>query len=275
MAGASPPPSAPISPFFAISFYWFVSISLVFLNKILLSGEASLPAPLFVTWYQTACGVLLCYIFGEIGDAIRREKKEVRVVVRVRLVFLLPPIPFPANTQPSHPPVHVPPAWIRCPTKGDEESIFEQFPKFEYDLGTARKVLPASVCFIGMVSFNNLCIQYVDVSMYMIARSLTILFNIALGYVVLGDSTSLKAGACCLIVVVGFALGSMFTAQFSFLGSLFGLCASLFVALYSIFVKKVLPAVGDSKNKLQLYNSVNCAVGSAFGRASFVQQRRW
>ena len=224
-SGVSAPPTAPISPFFAVSFYWFVSISLVFLNKLLLSGEDSLPAPLFVTWYQTVCGVLLCYAFGEVGDSIRREKKE-----------------------------------------GDEESIFEQFPKFEYDLAVARKVLPASVCFIGMVSFNNLCIQYVDVSMYMIARSLTILFNIGLGYVVLGDTTSLKAGACCVIVVLGFALGSIFTAEFSFLGSLFGLCASIFVAMYSIMVKKVLPAVGDSKNKLQLYNSINCAVGALLQR---------
>ena len=77
MAGSSPA-SAPVSPLFAVAFYWFVSISLVFLNKFLLSGEASLPAPLFVTWYQTVCGVLLCYTFGEIGDSIRREKQEVR-----------------------------------------------------------------------------------------------------------------------------------------------------------------------------------------------------
>lgn len=36
-----------------ISLYWVVSISMVYLNKILLSNEeASIPAPLFVTWFQ-------------------------------------------------------------------------------------------------------------------------------------------------------------------------------------------------------------------------------
>jgi hypothetical protein len=36
-----------------IALYWVVSISMVYLNKILLSNEdASIPAPLFVTWYQ-------------------------------------------------------------------------------------------------------------------------------------------------------------------------------------------------------------------------------
>ena len=36
-----------------IASYWVVSISMVYLNKILLSNEeASISAPLFVTWYQ-------------------------------------------------------------------------------------------------------------------------------------------------------------------------------------------------------------------------------
>lgn len=39
-----------------ISAYWVVSISMVYLNKMLLSNpEASISAPLFVTWY----GVLM------------------------------------------------------------------------------------------------------------------------------------------------------------------------------------------------------------------------
>jgi solute carrier family 35 (GDP-fucose transporter), member C1 len=38
-----------------IALYWVVSISMVYLNKILLSNEeASIPAPLFVTWYQVS-----------------------------------------------------------------------------------------------------------------------------------------------------------------------------------------------------------------------------
>ncbi len=35
-----------------VASYWIVSISMVYLNKVLLSNEeASIPAPIFVTWY--------------------------------------------------------------------------------------------------------------------------------------------------------------------------------------------------------------------------------
>merc|ERR1711976_992372 len=44
-----------------VSLYWAVSISLVFVNKALLKGdELQLDAPLFVTFYQCVCTVLLC-----------------------------------------------------------------------------------------------------------------------------------------------------------------------------------------------------------------------
>lgn len=40
-----------------IAAYWIVSISMVYLNKMLLSNtDASIPAPLFVTWYVD-CGL--------------------------------------------------------------------------------------------------------------------------------------------------------------------------------------------------------------------------
>ena len=44
-----------------VALYWSVSISLVFVNKSLLKGdELKLDAPLFVTFYQCLCTVLLC-----------------------------------------------------------------------------------------------------------------------------------------------------------------------------------------------------------------------
>ena len=60
--------------------------------------------------------------------------------------------------------------------------------------------MPLSVIFVGMVVFNNLCLKYVEVSFYQVARSLTILCNIALTYVVLGKSTSPLALAVPLSV---------------------------------------------------------------------------
>lgn len=44
-----------------VALYWSVSVSLVFVNKSLLKGdELKLDAPLFVTFYQCICTVLLC-----------------------------------------------------------------------------------------------------------------------------------------------------------------------------------------------------------------------
>ena len=44
-----------------VALYWSVSVSLVFVNKSLLKGdELKLDAPLFVTFYQCICTVVLC-----------------------------------------------------------------------------------------------------------------------------------------------------------------------------------------------------------------------
>eukprot|EP01118_Nematostelium_gracile_P006704 TRINITY_DN2161_c0_g2_i1.p1 TRINITY_DN2161_c0_g2~~TRINITY_DN2161_c0_g2_i1.p1 ORF type:complete len:345 (-),score=69.55 TRINITY_DN2161_c0_g2_i1:560-1594(-) len=48
-----------------VSAYWFVSITMVFLNKYLLSSEdLKLEAPLFITWYQCVVTVGICWFFG-------------------------------------------------------------------------------------------------------------------------------------------------------------------------------------------------------------------
>ena len=44
-----------------VACYWFVSITLVFVNKSLLSGSTKLDAPLFVTFYQCVVTVAACY----------------------------------------------------------------------------------------------------------------------------------------------------------------------------------------------------------------------
>jgi GDP-fucose transporter C1 len=44
-----------------VACYWFVSITLVFINKSLLSGSEKLDGPLFVTCYQCIVTVAACY----------------------------------------------------------------------------------------------------------------------------------------------------------------------------------------------------------------------
>ena len=103
-----------------VATYWVVSISMVYLNKILLSNEdASIPAPLFVTWYQCVVTCIVCILLGHMGEKKRQEGVE---------------------------------------------SFLNEFPKVKFSLPTTIAVLPLSLIFVGMITFNNVCLQYVEVS---------------------------------------------------------------------------------------------------------------
>jgi solute carrier family 35 (GDP-fucose transporter), member C1 len=55
-----------------VSAYFIISISLVVVNKVLLSAGTSIPAPLFVTWFQCIVTVLICWACGEAGKKAER-----------------------------------------------------------------------------------------------------------------------------------------------------------------------------------------------------------
>jgi len=194
--------------FCVVAAYWFVSITLVFVNKSLLSGSLK-DAPLFVTWYQCLVTVLACYVLRQ---AARYLPGKV------------------------------------------------SFPELDLDLNIMKQLLPLSVVFVGMISMNNLCLKNVGVSFYYIGRSLTTVFNVLLTYFILGQKTSLSAIFCCLTIVGGFYLGVDQEDQagsFSLTGTIYGVLASLFVSLYSIYTKKVLPVVDGNIWSLTFYNNVN------------------
>jgi solute carrier family 35 (GDP-fucose transporter), member C1 len=107
--------------------YWVVSISMVYLNKVLLSNEeASIPAPMFVTWFQCVVTCIICVVLGDIGEKTRLEGVS---------------------------------------------SFFNEFSKVKYDIKVGMSVLPLSLIFVGMIAFNNLCLQYVEVSFCEYIRS--------------------------------------------------------------------------------------------------------
>ncbi|XP_014670767.1 PREDICTED: GDP-fucose transporter 1-like [Priapulus caudatus] len=137
------------------------------------------------------------------------------------------------------------------------------FPEFKIDLTIARQVLPLSVVFVAMMTFNNLCLKYVGVAFYYVGRSLTTVFNVALTYVILKEITSVKSVLCCLTIIAGFLLGvdqENVTGTLSVIGVVFGVLASLCVSLNAIYTKKVLPCVGDNIWSLTLYNNVNASI---------------
>jgi len=198
--------------FCVVAVYWFVSISLVFINKSLLSGSTKLEAPLFVTCYQCVVTVGACYL----------------------LRFL-------ARTAPDR----------------------ISFPTLALDVNILKQVLPLSVVFVGMITFNNLCLKNVGISFYYVGRSLTTVFNVLLTYFILGQKTSLAAIVCCAVILAGFFMGvdqEDVSGSFSLSGTIYGVMASLFVALFSIYTKKVLPVVDGNIWSLTFYNNVNACV---------------
>lgn len=111
-----------------------------------------------------------------------------------------------------------------------------------------------------MVTFNNLCLQYVEVSFYNVARSLTIVFNVILTWAMLGEGTSKATLVMLGIVIMGFLVGSGGEVNFSLLGTFFGVVSSIFVSLNSIYTKKVMPLVDNNQWTLSAYNNINASL---------------
>jgi GDP-fucose transporter C1 len=141
------------------------------------------------------------------------------------------------------------------------DSWMREFPTQVYETKIAMKVAPLSVCFIGMVTFNNLCLQFVEVSFYNVARSLTIVMNVIFTYIFLGVGTSVSTLGCLTVVIFGFFIGADGEVNFSLVGTIFGVTSSAFVSLNSIYTKSTLPKVGGDKWALAYYNNVNATLG--------------
>ena len=205
-----------------VTAYWLVSISMVYLNKFLLSNpDASIPAPLFVTWYQCLITCLIVDILGRIGNYTRS---------------------------------------VSSVTKTSNMSMFDKYQQVAYKRETGMRVLPLSIIFVGMITFNNLCLQYVEVSFYNVARSLSIVFNVMFTYLVLQEKTSLRVCGVLCIVILGFIVGIDGEVNFSMLGTLCGVVSSVFVSLNSIMTKKISKEVDIDNNGLLFYNNANAVM---------------
>jgi len=215
-----------------VATYWVVSISMVYLNKILMSSEGvSINAPLFITWFQCVVTCLICWIAGKCGEHSQKGYSAVSTSEA-------------GNSNMSNKP----------------PSFFAQFPKAEYKKLIAMRVFPLSVVFVAMITFNNLCLKWVEVSFYNVARSLTIVFNVFFSTALLGQKTSTNTIVCLLVVIFGFYIGAAGEMNLSVKGTVAGVTASLFVSLNSIFTKKILSVVEDNHWRLTFYNNMNASI---------------
>ncbi|KAG9305259.1 hypothetical protein G9A89_001521 [Geosiphon pyriformis] len=138
---------------------------------------------------------------------------------------------------------------------GRRSKSFSLIPPFEFDLKIARKVMPLTFIYVMMIAFNNLCLEFVEVTFYQVARSLSIIFNIIFTYTLLGAKTSFPALLACGVVFLGFVIGSYGEINFSWQGIIYGVTSSAFVALYGIYVKKTLPILENNQWRLLHYNT--------------------
>lgn len=133
-------------------------------------------------------------------------------------------------------------------------TVFRHFPYRKPEWEVARRVLPLSLSFTASVGLSNLCLKFVQVSTYQVARSLTLIFTIVLSYYILGERQKKASIMASVVMVTGFAVGSLDTATLSFTGVLAGASSSAFQAFYNVTVKRILPLLDDDPNLLLYYN---------------------
>ncbi|CAG8728398.1 10684_t:CDS:2 [Dentiscutata erythropus] len=111
------------------------------------------------------------------------------------------------------------------------------------------------------LSFNTVCLQYVDASFYQVARALVLPFTVLFSYMFLNQRTSLMVLLSCFIVCTGFFVGvSSERLTLSMLGVFFGICSSVSTALHAIVIKKSLDVVKGNTMELVYYNNLLSAI---------------
>ncbi|KAJ5077787.1 solute carrier family 35 [Anaeramoeba ignava] len=183
--------------FAVVTFYCSVSITMVFLNKYLLSYSKIRPGPIFMTWLQSIGTSVILYFVGEAG-----------------------------KTNP----------------------LFDFIPPFKIEFERCKKIFKLSFVFAAMIIFGNYCLKHVAASFFVIARSMHIVFNVSLSYFLLGQKTDFSIIKACIIVTLGYILGSVGEVKFSWQGFVFGLIASFLSALYPIVMKQSLENKEDENN---------------------------
>jgi len=130
------------------------------------------------------------------------------------------------------------------------------FEPWEWDWGLAKETLKLSLVYVGMISFNNICLRYVEVSMYQVARSLTIFWTIVFSRIYFPDKViTNEIKLSCLVVFIGFSLGSIGEEDLEIKGLIAGVISCIFVAYYNVLVKTTILVFQKNQWRLMIYNT--------------------
>ncbi|KAF0451421.1 DUF250 domain contaning protein [Gigaspora margarita] len=129
---------------------------------------------------------------------------------------------------------------------------------------TCIGLIPLVLINVLGLSFNTICLQYVDASFYQVARALVLPFTVLFSYIFLNQKSSLMVLLSCFIVCMGFFVGvSSERLTLSMLGVFFGVCSSVSTALHAIVIKKSLDVVKGNTMELVYYNNLLSAIAFA------------
>lgn len=134
--------------------------------------------------------------------------------------------------------------------------VFEM-PSFK--LGVLKKLIPLIGINVVGLGLNTLCLQYADAMVYQIARSLVLPLTIALTPLLLKERVSLRVVGCCLVIIVGFAVGILGEREIkvSMKGIIFGALSSLSTALHTVIIKQAFTTIEEKSSfDMIYYNNV-------------------
>ncbi|PPS96269.1 Sugar phosphate transporter domain containing protein [Cryptosporidium hominis] len=126
--------------------------------------------------------------------------------------------------------------------------------KFSTEMKKLLKILPMSICFVGLVAFGNICLKYVQVSTYQLARSGSLIFTVIVSYFMLGQKQTWQSILACIVVCAGFLIGSLDRSTLSAMGIVTGLASSFCQVFYNVFMKKCMNYFNGDAIQLMKYN---------------------
>lgn len=105
----------------------------------------------------------------------------------------------------------------------------------------SKQLLPLILVNAFGLSANTFCLQYVDASLYQVARSLTLPFTVFLSIIYLNEKISPMIIISCLVIFAGFLSGTTLDKlDFDSKGFFYGVLSSFTTALHSIVIKNSL-----------------------------------
>lgn len=130
------------------------------------------------------------------------------------------------------------------------------FAPLEWDWKIANGTLPLTFIWLSMMAASNICLRYSEVTFYQVVRALTILWSLIFQRIQFPEFVvGWERGVACIIVMIGFTIGSYGEINFHWIGFFSGLLSSVLVAYYNNSIKKALSFVDQSSWRLMIYNT--------------------